>query len=954
MKNAIRELIMATGRTDGINGANPDSENQGDQALLTPKERGKTEAPAMSDSMTASTGSLTSPSAGSSQILEEKTSGILSPPNYSPVGSLKVGFGTHYSPHIGFQRPRTSSKSSTKASTSSPLRVASISFGYPPPILDHSLIFASPCRPVESRSSKDYLKVETLKHESGHVISKVIEIRNDEMQVGYLKHNPPGSYISQLEAMCAAFYRLIAPDHAPDMYAVYEEKDGAEVYTGVVSHELVGFKSAAADPLKDEDLNIDHLEDRNLFTTLDTFDDDIRRLEKTAEAFDRKLKKLEQHEQQLQARLNQLRASGLAANNAEIDSLKKKFRASAENKMNVFDELADNTKRQHELYNHLAKDHAVSKIEFERYRIVKGLAIGSTVSYIFVEVDLHQNNMSKDGKRIDFDMSLWHLFWEFKDSRIIDVFASRKPAKNVLDVTKNDIRNFPDLKDVSPYYWPTTSDSILSEAQREFIKNFIPFAADNPYSAEANSRYKKLAKNKVFIYHKFATFLKYILTSEDMYRHIGLLHLNQDSYSQSRPLLEGVAHSQGQRIQAIKDRLLSMREFTAFIAEYGDGIFDRIKASFVQQNEDYEDKVTELETESADLQLKHDGLSEMNTNLLSKSTEALPGTPIRAQMPKEIIKDYSNNISTIDTRALKQAREEQRIQFAMFEKNEQELKIIADKMNRIDARIATYKHQKIDLEKVDLRYNNISVRSKAAAEAAEKEQPGMHIERASSINNSVVTTPVATSTSAKTRTLSQSLTLPPQMPKVINANTTTATTSAVTATASVSAKESVLGYFGLSFFSKPTPPPVRSATPPNDFLSVQQLVLKLLYDYMNPGLFRLGGLNRSNIQEAQQLETFCKNLKVEPATDLAANIAAISQIKTRLENLKIVLEAKAQAKLEVKRKERAATKSEAEAKSELKLEPGELLTQISNCLDDEIWKIQPVQDNPLSGSYTHS
>jgi hypothetical protein len=959
MKNAIRETIMATGRTDGIKDANPDSDDQGNKVPLTSNDSDTTRVPAINDHMTASTCSLGSLSLGSSQILEEKTSGILSPSIASPLNSVKVGLGSlRYSPHASLQRQRSASKGSTKAPAPSPLRVPGIPFGFPAPMLDQSLIsVVPPSRPVESRSIKDYVNLETLRHETSHVVSKVVTVSDEEVQLGYLKHNAPGSFISQLEAMCAAFYRLIAPDHAPDVYAVYEDKEGVEVYTGVVSHELVGFKSAAVDPLKDEDLNIDHLADRNVFFMLDGFDDDMRLLEKAAEALDRKLKKLEQNDQQLQGRLNQLRATGLATSTVEIDGLKKKFRTNTENKMNLFDELAENTKRQHELYNNLARERAVSKAEFERYRIVKGLAIGSTASYIFVEVDLNQNNMSKDGKRIDFDMSLWHLFWEFKDPRIIDFFKSRKPASNVLDLTKNDIRNFPDLKDVSPYYWPTTSYSILSEAQREFIKNFIPFAADNPYSAEANGRYKKLAKNKVFVYHKFATFLKYILTSADMYRHIAQLHLSKDSYSQSRPLMDGVVHSQAQRIQALKDRLLSMPEFTAFIAAHGDGIFERIKASFVQQNEDYEDKVAELEAALAELQLQHDSLGEMNSNLLSKSTEALPGAPVRTQIPKDIIKDYSNHLNTIDTLELKQAREEQRIQFEMIHKNEQELKKIVDKMDRITARIAAYNRQKIDLEDVTLMYKNISERSKAAADAVEKEPLGVRVERANSVSSPVVMTSVSTPapTPTSTQLMSSSFTLSPPVPKVIGVNTATIAAATVTSTSSVSTKEAVLGYFGLGYFGKSTPPAVKPATPkPNDFLTVQQLVLKLLYDYMNPGLLRFGGYNRSNIKEAQQLETFCKNLKAEPATDLAANVAAISQVKTGLQELKVALEAKAQAKLEAKIKERAATKSEAETKSELKLEPGELLLQVTNFLNDDIWKIQQAEDHHLSGGLSQN
>ena len=53
--------------------------------------------------------------------------------------------------------------------------------------------------------------------------------------------------------------------------------------------------------------------------------------------------------------------------------------------------------------------------DLKNAEIVKGLAVGLTLSYIFEEDDLHRSNMNKYGVRIDFDMSMWPFVFDYKN-----------------------------------------------------------------------------------------------------------------------------------------------------------------------------------------------------------------------------------------------------------------------------------------------------------------------------------------------------------------------------------------------------------------------------------------------------------------------------------------------------------------------------------------------------------
>src|SRR4029079_17964673 len=98
-----------------------------------------------------------------------------------------------------------------------------------------------------------------------------------------------------------------------------------------------------------------------------------------------------------------------------------------------------------QFYGRIEKDQGLVKINLDNYRVVKGLAIGLTTSYIFMEDDLHRNNLSKDGKRFDFDMSLWPLLYNFKQASFLEIplVFYRGPNEASFKVTTEDVINFP-------------------------------------------------------------------------------------------------------------------------------------------------------------------------------------------------------------------------------------------------------------------------------------------------------------------------------------------------------------------------------------------------------------------------------------------------------------------------------------------------------------------------------
>lgn len=225
-------------------------------------------------------------------------------------------------------------------------------------------------------------------------------------------------------------------------------------------------------------------------------------------------------------------------------------------------EAEENLKR---FYIDLERKPGLTPKEFENYRIIKGLAIAITTSYIQMEDDLHQNNISKFGWRIDHDMSLWPLSYKFKPEGYVEsVLYSRKPQVDQFKATPTDIVNLPELKDANPYYWPLKPSRGVRDATRATMSAVGQPLSINEFPARENSIFQKLKDNPIFIYHKYATLTKFILTNEEIYRNIAKLHMRQDIPFGSESLIDAMANMQASRIKEFRTVLLDMSEFIKF------------------------------------------------------------------------------------------------------------------------------------------------------------------------------------------------------------------------------------------------------------------------------------------------------------------------------------------------------------------------------------------------------
>jgi hypothetical protein len=421
-------------------------------------------------------------------------------------------------------------------------------------------------RPTESKALSDFIETETLPNTTFHQVVKVIQKAPTEIKTFYLKKNPSATAVSELEATAAAFYRVLAPHHIPETYAVYDSKDK---YIGVASEEIPGFKSTVIDRIKNEDLNTDFIEKKGLTIQLmDQLDDKLRLLEAEQERLQRKLQRLDYSEKELLNTLNSY-SHELPIKNYDAkpigNDISKAFKAHLTLRNNRINALIYNTIKINDYYKSLEEEYKITKSNMDNYRIVKGLAIGFTTSYIFMEDDLHRNNLSKFGKRIDFDMSLWPVAYHLKESKLT---YFRKPNDLTFKITTNDIINFPNLKDAKPYYWPTNLPQSTSSTT---IQTFMSRFADNAYPEQENVIYQKLKDNKTFNHHKYAIMAKFILTNSEIYRQLAQSHIREDSSLNTKPLIRLLVRQQEIRIAEFEKVLVTIPEFGHFFkANYKD------------------------------------------------------------------------------------------------------------------------------------------------------------------------------------------------------------------------------------------------------------------------------------------------------------------------------------------------------------------------------------------------
>lgn len=406
---------------------------------------------------------------------------------------------------------------------------------------------APPLAPFKHKPESEYERVSGDLSSSFHSIYKFEKKKHKDRPhptLYFFKQNkgatPIDDFMYELEATSCAFYHLIAPHHTPTARALF---NSSVQYIGVLSKNLAGFKSTLEEPLKEEDLIIDVLAQKQC-----TIED--------LEALDNRA---------LEENLN---LDGLPDNQ-------------------IIKELVIKGK------DSLIRRVPIKARDLRNYRTIKGLAIGLTTSYVFEDDDCHTGNISKDGKRIDFDMSPWPITYIFKKTGPID-WTFRDPANRFV-VTARDIETLPNFRDAQPFYWPTEPVRVLPEAVMSVAATMFNISR-NAFQSKDNAIYKKLEKNPVFIYHKFATLMKYALTNETMYRRISELHIRDESRfkptptSKSVPIIDMMAKHQLHRVNYFRQELSKLPSFQTYLKENGDKILKTILLDFAEYNAKIERK----------------------------------------------------------------------------------------------------------------------------------------------------------------------------------------------------------------------------------------------------------------------------------------------------------------------------------------------------------------------------
>ncbi|HTM64310.1 MAG TPA: hypothetical protein VL360_07390 [Gammaproteobacteria bacterium] len=213
--------------------------------------------------------------------------------------------------------------------------------------------------------------------------------------------------------------------------------------------------------------------------------------------------------------------------------------------------------------------------------IVKGIANILVLSYLNKEDDLHINNFSKYGYRIDFDMSFWPIFSYFKKGALLDWFY-RTSEPERFRITAKDIDNFPDLEDAQPFYWPTIPQRI--------INGKIITLSHNAYPPDQIELFKKLKTNPVFIREKFKSMLKYLLIETELYgvwarKKIRESERHPDQTIYDATLVEIMTAQMDERKNELRQTLVDMPTFQDFLWEHGAVVFEEIKQEFIEENE---------------------------------------------------------------------------------------------------------------------------------------------------------------------------------------------------------------------------------------------------------------------------------------------------------------------------------------------------------------------------------
>ncbi|MDX1902209.1 MAG: hypothetical protein SFW66_09455 [Gammaproteobacteria bacterium] len=424
-----------------------------------------------------------------------------------------------------------------------------------------------PVLPPEAKLIKNYDLVNVLAKKSFHSISKYIRTTDDGITGYFFKEGKKGSNRSILEAISAGFSKLIAPEHTAATWAVYNDQYQC---IGVLSEEIPNFVPASTSGLKSDDLAPMPLKD---IPTFEILYEQFMELENKRNALQRKELKIDRIKEMIRyyVRMNDVSSTAAQAARNDMAKLMKDEQENFLAQVEVSEEVES-------FYKSIAQEYTLTKEQFDSYRVLKGFAIAFVSAILNQDADFHYNNFTNYGVRFDFDMTLWPILYDYKEdySKYL-----RMPHDDMFRLSVDDVIHFPNLKNAFPYYWPTSATPNFSD---EYLRRWVPeFSfSQNSYPKEETTHYQNLEYNKVFIWHKYATLLRYLLTTPEMYKAIILQHLFMNQRTQG--IMSRFILNQETQQAYLRNLLVRIPEFQSFFKKYGSYVMDKHIASLEKEN----------------------------------------------------------------------------------------------------------------------------------------------------------------------------------------------------------------------------------------------------------------------------------------------------------------------------------------------------------------------------------
>jgi len=257
------------------------------------------------------------------------------------------------------------------------------------------------------------------------------------------------------------------------------------------------------------------------------------------------------------------------------------------------------------------------------YGFIRGQARGNTASYLCHESDWHKYNLGDDGSRIDFDMTEGYVTYPFKADAVkkenlkeiwTNWILSRKPPQPTY--TQEDIINFPVLvAGLHDYYYSPAKQTILSGGSSSASSAFTPsnmakkivprcvvkqVMSRNAYSREENKLFEEMGSMQDWLFNKYLIMLKYILTTEKMYKCLTELGMRTDLLfpDSKENAFESMPKRKVANLAYFKRVLLTPPEFESllpnfkdFLKENGECVFGLIMKEFQEYRDEFQNKI---------------------------------------------------------------------------------------------------------------------------------------------------------------------------------------------------------------------------------------------------------------------------------------------------------------------------------------------------------------------------